>query len=844
MEKINVVLVVLKKEFLEQAIRNLNFDRANLATIIMDGGEKTFSVGDKKIPITSFATALKVVKSYKNFVWLIVGYEKGVGDVDKMKKFLQVHGIAEGNIVNFELSEQINSTWIANVRHIEERGADFFVTGNEFTRDGVDFNLIPPVVADNAKGGVNLADAYQDLQQSYLTAKHVFEHVAPDSIKFVLIGLEPDSFCYDNAKDFPHCAKNFQYVTALNFATENTHDKLLKDLVSDDFNEIFATTSAQADLNFGAIKDSINRDFLIKAIVDWEDDAPIDLGKRDTHILKEYIERCIDGLNRDFPTKAVIAWEDEMISLPKNFEQKNIQILKDYIELCLDNGARPVGIILPFSPAVRKNYPAEVLKAFREIIQQFEESYNFLCVDWFDHLDYNCFYDMTHLNSHGALFVNSVISMNLNANDIIPAENFRDMNYLYFKTLAWTAAKDDYNALMERIFKASAQIISRKKKIKIGFTMVEAAHWCGKDLYDFFANDERFETTVFLCLDFHKPVNDVIKADFMRGVDQLKSHGINVVPVTDRNAKLPVQDVLIYLSPYLGRFPVCFNLNNVTAKTLAVHIPYAFDTSFHIKRFYSGELFIILWKVFFSSAITFDIYKEKCIIGMPRGLYSGYPRMDIVFKPDTKFHFDWKMARPDAKKIIWAPHHSIKGDTSITYATFQWNWKFMYEFAKANPAISWIFKPHPWLLYKAVREKVFPSAAAFQKYLQMWDELPNAMVYTGGYYQDIFATSDGLIHDCGSFSAEYQYVNKPMIYLTRPEQNHNKLGEEILKASYLVDGRDFKGIAMLLQRLFIEGKDDKAAKRKQVFDKYLNYPKTNGMLASEFIYKSIADEFK
>ena len=87
-------------------------------------------------------------------------------------------------------------------------------------------------------------------------------------------------------------------------------------------------------------------------------------------------------------------------------------------------------------------------------------------------------------------------------------------------------------------------------------------------------------------------------------------------------------------------------------------------------------------------------------------------------------------------------------------------------------------------------------------------------------------------------------MDKPMIYLTRPEQNHNKLGNEILKASYLVDGKDFDGIAALLQRLFIEGKDDKAGERKKVFDKYLNYPKTNGMLASEFIYRNIADEFK
>ena len=70
----------------------------------------------------------------------------------------------------------------------------------------------------------------------------------------------------------------------------------------------------------------------------------------------------------------------------------------------------------------------------------------------------------------------------------------------------------------------------------------------------------------------------------------------------------------------------------------------------------------------------------------------------------------------------------------------------------------------------------------------------------------------------------------------------NKLGNIILEASYTVDGKNFDGIAALMQKVFIEGKDYKAAERKAVFDKYLNYPKLNGMLASEFIYKSIADE--
>ena len=83
-----------------------------------------------------------------------------------------------------------------------------------------------------------------------------------------------------------------------------------------------------------------------------------------------------------------------------------------------------------------------------------------------------------------------------------------------------------------------------------------------------------------------------------------------------------------------------------------------------------------------------------------------------------------------------------------------------------------------------------------------------------------------------------------MIFLTRERTRFNELGKEIFEASYLVDGKDLDGIAEMMQKVFIEGDDYKAPQRKEVFDKYLNYPQYNGMLASEFIYKSIADELK
>lgn len=784
MEKTNIMLVVMNRAALEETVKKLDFDKVNLTRIFTDGYDrKTFNAAGNEIPVISFATIYAYLWQYRRFKWLIGGGR--TEDIRKMRKFfLAYRHIPEGNIISLEGTTQISEsqigapshvennslTLLANLRHIEEHGADFFVTGNEYTQLGLNLNFIPRVQTDTStiRGGVVLADTNQTLRQSYQIAEHVFAHVAPGTIKFVLIGLTPDSFRRD-----------------------------------DDSEIIFeSVTDEQADLNFDSVKTTFNNGFSAKAVIDWQDAPNV---------------------------------------LPTDTVEKNVQILKDYIELCLANGAKPVGVVFPFAPAMRRYFDAELLKSFRETIHQLEENHDFTCVDMFElNLNYDCFCDMTHLNARGQTFANTLLASKLQAKNLIPIENFCDMSYEYFNNLSNVALKNEYNTLMERVFAASAAMIRRKNKIKVGFVLYDASMWCGDDLYNYFARDERFEPTVFLCLRTDKSGFETVKKDFWHGVEQFKSRELNVVALDNPNATVPAQDVIIYLAPYMSVLPMDLQIQNFAALNLVAYVTYALDTS----RFKKSNFIIFhtAWKSFFSSNADMAFNEKYCSVGVPRGLYSGYPRMDIFFKRDTDFHFEWKMTCPDAKKIIWAPHWSI--NIAVRYATFQWNYKFMYEFAKAHPEISWVVKPHPNLLYQAIRARLFNSVADFEKYLQAWNDLPNAQVYTGGYYQNVFATSDGMIHDSGSFIAEYQYVDNPMIYLTRDTQRYNDLGNKILNASYCVDGQDFDAIAAIIQRVIIEGDDYKAEQRREVFNKYLNYPKANGMLASEFIYHSIADELK
>ena len=639
------------------------------------------------------------------------------------------------------------------------------------------------------------------MRQGYLTAKYVFEHVKPGTIKFVLIGLSPYSLRYENAE-------NLQYMLALNSPPQNIHDKLLLELVSDNVKNFVANINAeQADLNLDNEKMSLNRELSTKAIVDWEAE------------LKNLTKKL-------YPDSV----------------KKNLQILKDYIKLCINNGAKPFGVIFPFAAVMRKNYSEELLTLFRLAIHQLEEIYDFTCIDLFDlNLGYDCFWNLAHLNLHGSAIASTFLSLQLHQKNIFNVENFFRMNYEYFNVLSDILPKNDYNALMDRVFAESVKKIRRKSKIKIGFVTDNAAMWCGDKLYNYFAQNGRFETTVFLCLQRDKSTVQTMIDDFHRAIEKFKAHGINIVGISENGTKIPKQDVIFFLRPYFPYYSDAFQTYNLTAETLIIHVPYGLKTD-PIDRGLSTDypIYKFIWKGFFETSQIIKDLDGYCKLGMPRGIYSGTPKLDVFFEDKNKLKFNWKMTRPDAKKIIWAPHWSIV--VGLEYATFQWNFKFFYEFAKSHPETSWVVKPHPHLLHSAVDTGVFPSIEAFQKYLDAWNDLPNAQVATGSYYQEIFATSDGMILDSSSFIAEYQYVDKPMIFLTREGEKFHELGEKILSASYLVDGRDFYGISTLIKEIIIKGNDPMAFSRKKVFDEHLNYVKANGMTASEYIYKNISQE--
>ncbi len=523
---------------------------------------------------------------------------------------------------------------------------------------------------------------------------------------------------------------------------------------------------------------------------------------------------------------------------PEVFDD-NFQALSDCIELCRSKGALPVAVIMPVAPAARARYQKMFLTPLVDILTELQKSRDLKVLDMFDvKISETAFDDETRLNDAGALVASVTLAMRLLNLQIFSQEDFCRLPYSYFFALSYVTDKDFFNELMAKIFSITVENLRCKKKIRVAFVTDHAATWCGDKLYNLFAENPRFETTIFLC---HGEESTL--ADAVHDVEQFKTAGLNVVAIYDLQEETPPQDVVFFLRPYFEHFSRSFQFDVLTPQTLICYMHYGIGPVL-INWNCNLPVFCLAWKLFFNSEVTLKFFDAGCKVGVPRAFVSGAPKMDLLLENADKLSFPWKKTRSDAVKIIWAPHWSFEYDNPPeNYATFPWNYKFMYEFAKAHPETSWVVKPHPRLLRVATNTKLFPSDEAFNEYLQMWNDLPNAQVCTGGYYQAIFATSDGMIHDSCSFIAEYQFTHKPMIFLlNNPAERFTELGEKILEVSYIVDGKNHEQIAAAVQKIFIEGDDPLKDKRREVFDACLNYRKRNGMSASEFIFNAVAKE--
>lgn len=407
---------------------------------------------------------------------------------------------------------------------------------------------------------------------------------------------------------------------------------------------------------------------------------------------------------------------------------------------------------------------------------------------------------------------------------------------------------DIFKEVKHNIEEINIKNLSKKENIKIGFVLYTSSMWSCDKLFKMLQQNKRYELYIIIC-EINDGTEESRKKNYNATLEYFKQNGYPVIGLNEKKEKASKEmDVIFYLTPF-SILPNEMNIQNLPLRILTIHIPYSFMVAEREEKF-DLLMYQLTWKFFVDTLIYKKLMKEKCLTGDDNVIFCGYTRMDEFIQDDDKTINEklWKIPKNNGErvyKIIYAPHHSVFNEEA-GFSTFDQNYLFIYNLAKKyKNNTSWIIKPHPLLRGRIVNSGFFKDVSEYDNYLNMWNELPNAKVVTDGTYFDIFKTSDTMILDSVSFLAEYQYVHKPLLLLTRETQHFNSFGEKLKEILYCTEGDNFDNIEKYLKEVIIEEKDSMKDKRMNFFDKYLNYyDYNNQQLSSEYIYNYLENTFR
>jgi hypothetical protein len=408
---------------------------------------------------------------------------------------------------------------------------------------------------------------------------------------------------------------------------------------------------------------------------------------------------------------------------------------------------------------------------------------------------------------------------------LIKIYNFTNLRAVYNLYLIKGAPKKHQKAL---------QIVRKKEKIKVAFFLIHESVWKYDVLFDLMLNNPRFEPVVFVCPVVNFGMENML-FEMNKSFERFKKKGYNVVKTYDNETgeyldvkKIFSPDIVFFTNPYQGLQDYRYYVKQFS-KTLTCYVPYAIMTVDY-EFIYNLNFHNLVWKIFSETPIHNAIALEKQKNKGKNNVLTGYPGFDLLLLNKKTKNAVWKNTNSSLKKIIWAPHHAMTDWNKV--ANFLEYYDFFLELAdKYSDKVQIAFKPHHLLRIKLEQE--YWGKEKTDIYYNKWMTLPNGQC-ENGEYTDLFLTSDALIHDCGSFMAEYLVTSKPSLFMVRDEsvmEHWNAFGEEAIAAHY--QSRNKKQLIDFIENVVLNENDWMKEERNNFVQSTL-IPK-NKLTASENI---------
>lgn len=361
--------------------------------------------------------------------------------------------------------------------------------------------------------------------------------------------------------------------------------------------------------------------------------------------------------------------------------------------------------------------------------------------------------------------------------------------------------------------------IQNKQKIRVCFYMVADSEFVFKSLFEKMQNDSIFEPFILVIPDVARgeehmfyEMDKVYKWASQRYDKVFKSYDEKTQSFLDFTDKM---DLLATSQPYETMSEKIYSIKYAVLKqVLPIFMSYGMSSASWGRDFVTPLPDLSLcWKIFVDTQYQFDEYLSRPLKNIDNIFFTGYAKMDELAK--------FVPAKSKRKTIIIAPHHTISEEYNgaLQLSNFLKYADFFLELYAKYPNIDFIFRPHPLLFVALADEKIsqkyFWGREKINDYLSKTCSFANVKYQEGGDYFETFVNSSGIIHDCGSFTAEYLYTDNPCCYMLKNkdlnDKNFSSFGKEVLKHYYQAFNE--RDIVDFIDNVIIKGDDDKKSAR-------------------------------
>lgn len=351
-----------------------------------------------------------------------------------------------------------------------------------------------------------------------------------------------------------------------------------------------------------------------------------------------------------------------------------------------------------------------------------------------------------------------------------------------------------------------------ERTAKVAFILYELPFWKNEALFKAMQADARFTPAFWILEPFYITNKELRRERLDQCLEYAQKnnfqHYDNLTLEELRKSFSP--DFIFAVQPYAHNIP--FEIYDLK-KELPCFIPYGYS-NMSTGLAYEDKKIRYFYRYYVESAYIQGEARKYMANKARNTRVTGLPMATWLMNT----HIERSDTRPC---IIWAPHWTVGYDNgrALNVSTFLTIADAMLNIANAyKEQIIFIFKPHPRLKRELYTISVWGKERT-DHYYRTWREGENTRIEDGDY-TTLFAQSDAMIHDCGSFILEYLLMDKPCMYMQRQDAQpqFNRSTRQALECYQ--KGQTVDDIDQFVQDV-IAGKDPLAKKRHEFIHSYL-----------------------